>query len=67
MWFRSANSHTGRSYGAAHRDRTDDCIRLRADLPRFTACIRRGVHRRSFIPVSSRSLNQIRDAHIDGS
>lgn len=34
-----------RSYGAARRGRTDDSIRLRASIPRFTACIRRGVHR----------------------
>ena len=30
---------------AAHRGRTDGCIRLRADVPQFNACIRRGVHR----------------------
>ena len=34
-----------RNYGAAHQGRTDDTIRLPVNIPRFSACIRWGVHR----------------------
>jgi len=42
------------AYGAAHRGRTDNSIRLRANMPRFTACIRRGVHRSPSLRTSYR-------------
>lgn len=46
MWFQPANSHTGQRHMPAPKGRTDDRIRLRANMPELTACIRRGVHRR---------------------